>query len=58
MSEIRQPAHTGSRCRGALATEKLTDEQAFERLRKVSQRTRRKRRDLADDLVYTRLLDA
>jgi signal transduction histidine kinase/DNA-binding response OmpR family regulator len=40
-----------------MATEKLTDEQAFERLRAVSQRTHRKLRDLADDVVYTGRLD-
>jgi signal transduction histidine kinase/DNA-binding response OmpR family regulator len=40
-----------------MATEKLTDEQAFERLRAVSQRTHRKLRDLADEVVYTGRLD-
>jgi signal transduction histidine kinase/DNA-binding response OmpR family regulator len=40
-----------------MATEKLTDEQAFERLRAVSQRTHRKLRDLADDVLYTGRLD-
>jgi signal transduction histidine kinase/DNA-binding response OmpR family regulator len=40
-----------------MATEKLTDEQAFLRLRTASQQTHRKLRDLADDVIYTGRLD-
>jgi hypothetical protein len=36
---------------------KLTDEQAFQRLRAASQQTHRKLRDLADDIIYTGRLD-
>jgi DNA-binding response OmpR family regulator/anti-sigma regulatory factor (Ser/Thr protein kinase) len=41
-----------------MATEKLTNEQAFERIRGVSQRTHRKLRDVADEVLYTGRLDA
>jgi signal transduction histidine kinase/DNA-binding response OmpR family regulator len=41
-----------------MATEKLTNEQAFERIRDVSQRTHRKLRDVADEVLYTGRLDA
>jgi signal transduction histidine kinase/DNA-binding response OmpR family regulator len=41
-----------------MATEKLTNEQAFERIRSVSQRTHRKLRDVADEVLYTGRLDA
>jgi signal transduction histidine kinase/DNA-binding response OmpR family regulator len=40
-----------------MATEKLTHEEAFERLRVASQSTHRKLRDLADDVLYTGVLD-
>jgi DNA-binding response OmpR family regulator len=36
-----------------MATERLTNEQAFERMRAVSQRSHRKLSDIADDIVYT-----
>jgi AmiR/NasT family two-component response regulator len=41
-----------------MATEKLTHEQAFERLHEASQRTHRKLRDLAEDILYTGVRDA
>lgn len=41
-----------------MVTEKLTHEQAFERMRVASQHTHRKLRDLADDVLYTGMLDA
>jgi DNA-binding response OmpR family regulator len=40
-----------------MATEKLSHEKAFERLREASQRTHRKLRDLADDVLCTGVLD-
>jgi signal transduction histidine kinase/DNA-binding response OmpR family regulator len=36
-----------------MVTERITSEQAFDRLRDVSQRTHRKLRDVADEVVYT-----
>jgi AmiR/NasT family two-component response regulator len=41
-----------------MATERLTNEQAFERMRAVSQRSHRKLSDIADDIVYTGRLDS
>jgi signal transduction histidine kinase/DNA-binding response OmpR family regulator len=41
-----------------MATERLTNEQAFERMRAVSQRRHRKLSDIADDIVYTGRLDS
>lgn len=40
-----------------MATERVTHEEAFDRLREASQRTHRKLRDLADDVLYTGVLD-
>jgi AmiR/NasT family two-component response regulator len=39
-----------------MATEKLTEEQAFRRLTQVSQRANRKLRDLAEEVVYSGLV--
>lgn len=41
-----------------MATEKLTNEMAFERIREVSQRTHRKLRDVADEVLYTGRLES